>query len=256
VEVVKSNMQILKDNVARINNLTRARLVEVDVGRDAEKNDELQGVIDQSNASITVVSKKLKEMEAANKELAANDATARTRQNMHATLQKKFAVMIRDFQEAQTQAKMSMEERLVREIRVVKPDVTGEEVARIMSQDDPSRIFQQELLGDLDHQRARQNLLFITERHRDILTLEKSIRELHQLFVDMAAMVMQQGELIDQIETSVANSVEHTAQANVELESAIKAQKCGRKKMCIIILLVIALLAIIIVPIVVTQLNH
>jgi t-SNARE complex subunit (syntaxin) len=36
---------------------------------------------------------------------------------------------------------------------------------------------------------------------------------------------MQQGELIDQIERSVSNSVEHTAQANVELESAIKAQK-------------------------------
>ena len=65
-----------------------------------------------------------------------------------------------------------------------------------MQQDDPSRIFQQEMLGDLDHQRAKQNLLFITERHRDILTLEKSIRELHQLFVDMAALVMQQGELI------------------------------------------------------------
>ena len=175
---------------------------------------------------------------------------------MHATLQKKFAVMIRDFQEAQTQAKMSMEERLVREIRVVKPDVTGEEVARIMSQDDPSRIFQQELLGDLDHQRARQNLLFITERHKDILTLEKSIRELHQLFVDMAALVMQQGELIDQIESSVSRSVEHTADANVQLESAIKAQKCGRKKKWIIILLVIALLAVILVPILITQLNR
>jgi syntaxin 1B/2/3 len=189
VELVKQNMQVLKENVTKINNLTKARLVEVDVGRDSQKHDELQQIIDQSNASITLVSKKLKEMDAANKELSSKDATARTRVNMHATLQKKFAVMIRDFQEAQTQAKISMEERMVREIRVVKPDVTGEEVARIMGQDDPSRIFQQEMLGDLDHQRARQNLLFITERHKDILTLEKSIRELHQLFVDMAALV-------------------------------------------------------------------
>lgn len=34
--------------------------------------------------------------------------------NMHATLTKKFSVLIRDFQEAQTQAKMSAEERMVR----------------------------------------------------------------------------------------------------------------------------------------------
>ncbi len=69
----------------------------------------------------------------------------------------------------------------VREIRVVKPEVTGEEISRIMQEEDPSRIFQQEMLGDFDNQRARQNLLFITERHKDILRLEKSIRELHQV---------------------------------------------------------------------------
>ena len=179
--------------------------------------------------SISLISKKLKEIDAANKELENNDATTRTRVNMLATLQKKFQVTIRDFQEAQTNAKMSMEERLVREIRVVKPNVTADEVARIMEQDDPSRIFQQETLGDLDQQRAKQNLLFITERHRDILTLEKSIRELHQLFVDMAALVMQQGELVDQIERSVSMSVEHTAAANVELDSAIRAMSCNRR---------------------------
>ena len=249
-------MQVLKDNVQRINGLTRARLVEVDNFKEEKRGNELQEIVDQSNSAITLISNKLKEIDAANKELDKNDATSRTRRNMQATLQKKFAVTIRDFQEAQSQAKMSYEERMVREIRVVKPDVTGEEVARIMQQDDPSRIFQQEMLGDLDHQRAKQNLLFITERHRDILTLEKSIRELHQLFVDMAALVMQQGELIDQIERSVANSVEYTGQANVELDSAIRAQKCGRKKKCILILLILALLAIILVPVLITQLSN
>lgn len=46
--------------------------------------------------------------------------------------------MIRDFQEAQTQAKMSMEERMVREIRVVKPDVTGEEVQSLSNHFKPA----------------------------------------------------------------------------------------------------------------------
>ncbi len=260
MELVKSSLQTIKDNVGRINALTRARLVEVDGSREAEKTDELQSIIDDSNAAISLASKKLKEMDASNKLLSGEEknSTARTRLNMAATLQKKFGVMIRDFQEAQNEAKMRMEERVVREIRVVKPDVTGEEVARILNSDSSSNsnIFQQELLGDLDHQKARQNLLFITERHKDILMLEKSIRELHQLFVDMAALVMQQGELVDQIENSVANSVEHTAQANVELESAIKAQKCGRKKKCIIFLLILVVLAVVLVPILITQLNR
>ena len=123
---------MLKENVGRINNLTRARLVEVDNSKEEKKGGELQDIVDQSNASISIISQKLKEIDAHNKELDLNDATSRTRRNMQATLQKKFSVAIRDFQESQTQAKMSYEERMVREIRVVKPDVTGEEVAAIM----------------------------------------------------------------------------------------------------------------------------
>ena len=59
----------------------------------------------------------------------------------------------------------------------------------------------------------------------------------------------------DQIERSVLQSVEHTSQANVELDSAIRAQKCGRKKKCILIVLILVLLAIILVPILITQLS-
>lgn len=45
-------MQVLKDNVARINALTKARLVEVDVGRDSQKHDELQQIIDQVSVLV------------------------------------------------------------------------------------------------------------------------------------------------------------------------------------------------------------
>jgi hypothetical protein len=55
----------------------------------------------------------------------------------------------------------------------------------------------------------------------------------------MAALVMQQGELIDQIERSVSMSVEHTAAANVELDSAIRAQRCGRRVNCFFLMILI-----------------
>lgn len=51
-------------------------------------------------------------------------------------------------------------------------------------------------------------------------------------------------------------SVEHMVQANVELDSAIRAQRCGRKKKCILIMLILVILAIIIVPIVITQVQR
>lgn len=40
-----------------------------------------------------------------------------------------------------------------------------------------------------DTQQARQNLADIEARHEDIMKLEKSIRELHDLFIDMASLI-------------------------------------------------------------------
>jgi t-SNARE complex subunit (syntaxin) len=39
----------------------------------------------------------------------------------------------------------------------------------------------------------------VVARHKEVLKLEKSLQEVHQLFVDMAALVDQQGEVIDRI---------------------------------------------------------
>ena len=39
---------------------------------------------------------------------------------------------------------------------------------------------------------AKQQLMEIEARHADILKIEKSIRELHEMFLDMATLVQQQ----------------------------------------------------------------
>ena len=41
---------------------------------------------------------------------------------------------------------------------------------------------------------AKQSLADIEARHGDIMKLEKSIRELHEMFIDMAALVQTQVE--------------------------------------------------------------
>jgi syntaxin 1A len=44
----------------------------------------------------------------------------------------------------------------------------------------------------MDEQQARQTLADIEARHADIIKLENSIRELHDMFVDMAVLVESQ----------------------------------------------------------------
>ena len=75
---------------------------------------------------------------------------------------------------------------------------------------------------EMDTQQARQTLADIEARHEDIMKLEKSIKEVHDLFVDMATLIEKQGDKIDSIENHVMNTrscvekaVEQTSKALV-----------------------------------------
>lgn len=49
----------------------------------------------------------------------------------------------------------------------------------------------------------------IQERHEAVKELEKSLMELHQIFLDMAVLVEAQGEMLDNIEQQVSHSYVH-----------------------------------------------
>jgi t-SNARE complex subunit (syntaxin) len=75
------------------------------------------------------------------------------------------------------------------------------------------------------------------------MRLETSIKEVHQLFMDMALMVDAQGVLLDNIEEMVSSSAEYTESGVKELVKAKNYQNEARKKMmCIIVCFVICLL--------------
>jgi syntaxin 1B/2/3 len=96
------------------------------------------------------------------------------------------------------------------------------------------------------HEQAKEALVYIESRHRDIMRLEQSIRELHQLFMDMAVLVEAQGELIDQIEYNVSQSVAYTKDAVVNLRKANELQKKSRKKMCCLMICLLIVIVVIV----------
>ena len=73
-------------------------------------------------------------------------------------------------------------------------------------------------------------------KYQDVLTLEQSVAELHQMFLDFALLTEQQGELLDQIEFNVTQATDYVEEANVETHTAIEYQKTIRKKQCWIII--------------------
>ncbi|KAI8340274.1 t-SNARE [Chlamydoabsidia padenii] len=88
----------------------------------------------------------------------------------------------------------------------------------------------------------------VQNRHDDIKKIEKTIVELHQLFMDMQMLVEQQGETINQIEEHAETTAAHLEEGNKFVSKAISSARATRHKkwccfvICIILAVVIAIL--------------
>ncbi|XP_038656928.1 syntaxin-3-like [Scyliorhinus canicula] len=65
------------------------------------------------------------------------------------------------------------------------------------------------------------------------------------MFVDIAMLVENQGEIVDNIEANVMKSAEHVVSAKIETKKAVKYQSRARKKTIIIVVIVVGILAIV-----------
>ncbi|KAI9173081.1 hypothetical protein H9P43_007212 [Blastocladiella emersonii ATCC 22665] len=208
----------------------------------------IDGFMDQIGMQSTVIRKKLKDMETANKDFTAknpNSSDARIRVSQHAVLVKKFTDIMTEYNDVQSKFKGKYKQRLQKQFLIVKPDASPEEVEKVVSGEGGAGIFAQQIMPGAQYMEARQALQDIQERHQDIIKIEKSILELQQLFVDMSVLVAQQGELLNQIDSHVTKAVDYTEQGVEEMKEANKIQKRSRKRMCILIFCLVILAVVI-----------
>jgi t-SNARE complex subunit (syntaxin) len=70
----------------------------------------------------------------------------------------------------------------------------------------------------------------VAGKYQDVKTLEQSVAELHQMFLDFALLVEQQGELLNNIEHQVRQAADYIEEANKDVYESIQIQKSIRKK--------------------------
>lgn len=189
----------------------------------------------------------LKQLEASiQQEEAANGDAAdiRIKKTQHSTIARRFLTVMQDYSKAQTDYRDANKQRIRRQMEIADRRITDEELEDMLESGDP-QIFTQSILADT--QQARQTLNEIEARHQDILKLEQSIRELRDMFQDLATLVDSQGETIDRIESNVLQTVDYVETAKTDFQRAVTYQKKSRKKKIIIGSVVAVILLIIII---------
>ncbi|XP_066244815.1 syntaxin-1A isoform X4 [Euwallacea similis] len=191
-------------------------------------------------AKLKVIEQEIDNEETTNK----NSADLRIRKIQQSTLSRKFVEVMTEYNRTQTDYRERCKARIMRQLEITGRTTTNEELEEMLEQDN-SAVFTQGII--METQQAKQTLADIEARHADIIKLENSIRELHDMFMDMAMLVENQGEMIDRIEFHVEHAVDYVQTATQDTKKALRYQSRARRKKIFIIICLIILLVVLIV---------
>ncbi|CAF4546439.1 unnamed protein product [Rotaria socialis] len=171
-------------------------------------------------------------------------AQFRIEKSQHATLSRKFIDAMNSYRNAEIEyrERCKARARIQRQLEITGRSVTEGEVEEMLESGNPA-VFTQGIM--VETAQAKQSLADIEARHGDIMKLEKSIRELHDMFIDMAALVQTQGEMIDRIEYNVVQSENFVKAANTDTKKAVKFQSAARRKKIIILICLVVIILIV-----------
>jgi len=239
VDKIKSEITDLRANIDSLSN--GYRLILLATTNSKTQDDQMNELEKKIEDSLRIIAEALKSMSADSQETST--LHGRWKSNVHSHLTKRFMDVLIQYRHIQSDHKEKVQARIRQRLQIVKPDATAEEIEQAVGSG-RLNVFSQQLR---DEGQAQDTLRYVEGRHRELLKIEESVNELHQLFVDMAALVNAQGEYIDNIESNVAQSSEFVEQANKDLTGALRRKNRNRKCAfisCIIIMVLIAIAVI------------
>lgn len=240
VEDIRENITRMQENVEEVKK-THSAILSAPQSDDKVKQ-HLEDMMADIKKSANRVRAKLKQMESGIEQLEQVNmmsAEFRIRKTQHSMLSQKFVEVMTDYNKTQTDYRERCKARIQRQLEITGRSTTTEEVEEMLESGNPA-IFTQGIMTDT--QQAKQTLADIEARHADIIKLENSIRELHDMFMDMAMLVESQGEMIDRIEFHVSGALEYVEEAVKDTKKAMEYQrKARRKQICILICVLIML---------------
>jgi t-SNARE complex subunit (syntaxin) len=244
VDAIKKDIDAVKKATKAIGDINEAALQATTTEEENTLSQRLRPVVDQTNKRAKRTKNMLGLLKEENQKLKGDGdvkpSDLRIRENLCNTLTRKFIDEMKAYQASQQKYKTDIKKKVTRQVQIVKPDATEEEVDAVMrSEGGRDALYRERILAGGVNDQINTTYKKVAGKYQDVLALEQSVAELHQMFLDFALLTEQQGELLDQIEFQVKQAADYVEDANVDVYESIEHQKSIRKKQCWIILIVI-----------------
>lgn len=172
----------------------------------------------------------------------SESASLRMMRIKHSALKHKFCMIMQEYNNMQLEYRDRCRERIRRELHVIGRDVTDHELEELLEQ--PLK----NIFVDTLNEQAQLTMDDIEARHRDILKLEQSIRDMQQLFLNLSIIVENQKDIVDHIEFNVNTTQNYVEQGKQDIREAKKKRMITRKRtLCLLVGLAVVVAVIVVV---------
>ncbi|XP_060687876.1 syntaxin-11a [Hemiscyllium ocellatum] len=160
-----------------------------------------------------------------------NAAIVRIAQAQHFVVLHTFHNAMLEYNKEEMKQRENCKTRIQRQLEIMGKDISNNEMEEMIEQGKWD-VFSGNLLSEV--RGARTALSEIEQRHRELLKLECRVREIHDLFLQVAVLVEEQSETLNNIEINVQKVQDYTGEAKVQLKKAVehKRNNICRKIFC------------------------
>lgn len=149
-------------------------------------------MLNATNFQLKTIKKSLDILEKKTKEYEDNpnhsNARLRIRKNVRQTLIRQYINAANKYKATQEDYKTAINNKVSREIKMIKPELQENEIDEIIQNGDPNQYIQQALSGPINNQ-IQDMYNQVQDKYKDVQRLVRSVKQIQRLFEDMAVLV-------------------------------------------------------------------
>ncbi|KAF6167647.1 hypothetical protein GIB67_031230 [Kingdonia uniflora] len=172
----------------------------------------------------------------------------RTRTSVVSGMGKKLKDMMDDFQDLRAKMTAEYKETVERRYYTITGEKADEQTIENLISSGESENVLQTAIQEQGRGQIMDTISEIQERHDAVKEIERNLLELHQVFLDMAALVEAQGQQLNDIESHVGRANSFVHRGTEQLQGARDFQKSSRKWTCIAMILGTVVIVVLLVP--------
>lgn len=137
VELVKKHILVIRNSTKRVADINQQVVLATTSESEHEESQELQLLVTETNKKAAIAKQLLKKLNEETEGLKGTpgnnkQSEIRIRENLSNTLTRKFVDVMKEYQSAQTKYKTDIKKKVKRQVQIIKPDATQEEIDAVL----------------------------------------------------------------------------------------------------------------------------